>query len=72
MRAGFWFGNLKEKDRWENLDDHGGNTETNLRRTGWSGVGRINLAQNGDKCRALVNTLTFRRLMSTVVDVPHR
>jgi hypothetical protein len=33
------------------------NTKIDLRRTGWSGVGRINLAQNGDKCRAHVNTL---------------
>jgi hypothetical protein len=35
---------------WENI-------QMDLQRIGWSGLGRIHLVQNRDKCRALVNTL---------------
>jgi hypothetical protein len=38
------------------------NIKIDLRRTGWSGVGRINLAQNGDTCWAHVNTLKNLRV----------
>jgi hypothetical protein len=36
---------------WEN------NTKTDLREIGWGGMDWIHLGQDGDHCRALVNTV---------------
>jgi hypothetical protein len=45
----------RPRRRWEN------NIKMDLRETKWSGMGRIDLAQDRDKWRALVNTvMNFR------------
>jgi len=52
---GFWSGKFKQKGPLRRSRRPWGNINIDLRRTGWSGVGRINLAQNGDKCRVPLN-----------------
>ena len=56
MKARFWFANLKKKCCLEE------NIKIDLRRTGRSDVGRINLAQNADKCRAVAKTVMNLRV----------
>ena len=53
--TGFWWGNLRELGRltcrWEN------NIKTGLQRVGFGGMVWTELAQDRDKCRALVNAV---------------
>ena len=55
--TGFWSGNLKErpKSRWED------NTNMDFQEVGWRGMDWIDLAQDRDRCQALVHAiLNFR------------
>lgn len=59
--AGFWFENLKE---WNRLEDKGveGKTLKQLIKKQDGGWDWIALAQNGDRWRALENTVIKRRV----------
>jgi hypothetical protein len=63
MRIGYWLGKLEEKGtigrprrRWVD------NTKMDLREIEWHGRDWIELAQNGDQWRALVNTVMNLRV----------
>jgi hypothetical protein len=48
------------RHRWEN------NIKTDLREVGWSGMNWIDLAQDRDQWRALVNTVVSLRVLQNV------
>jgi hypothetical protein len=61
MHIGYWWESQKERDplgrprrRWVD------NIKMDLREIGWDGVDWIELAQNRDQWRALVNTVNLR------------
>jgi hypothetical protein len=45
MHIGYWWESQKERDHWEDQD------------VGWDGVDWIDIAQDRDQWRALVNTV---------------
>jgi hypothetical protein len=57
MHIGYWLESQKERDHWED-QDVGGWTILKwiLREIGWHGMDWIDLAQDMDQWRALVNT----------------
>jgi hypothetical protein len=57
MRTGFWKRNLKVRDYWQILCRWEGYIEMYLKENGKEGAGWINLAQDGNKWRPLVNTI---------------
>jgi hypothetical protein len=58
MHIGDWWESQKERDRWE--DQY--NIKMNLREIGWDGVDWMDMAQDKDQCRALVNTVLNLRV----------
>jgi hypothetical protein len=46
----------RPRRRWED------NNKTDLREVGWGGMDWINLAQDGDRWRAVVNTVMNRQI----------
>jgi hypothetical protein len=58
MHVGYWWESRKEGDHWED-QDVGGWTILKwiLREIGWDGMDWIDLAQDRDQWRALVNTV---------------
>jgi hypothetical protein len=52
MRVGYWWESQKERSHYEVQD----NIKMDLREIGWDGMDWIDLAQDRDQCRALVNT----------------
>ena len=78
VHTGFWWENLRETDhsedrgfRWEDnintdLQDRGfkweDNINTDLQDVGWWDMDWINLAQNRDRGRAVVITVTYFRV----------
>jgi hypothetical protein len=63
MHIGYWWESQKERDHQED-QDVGGWTILKwiLRETGWDGMDWIDLAQDRDQCRALVNTVMNLRV----------
>jgi hypothetical protein len=59
VHAGFWWGNLSERDHLEDLgvDGGGGNVKMDLQEVGWRDMDWIDLAPNRDKWRAVVYTV---------------
>ena len=56
--AGFWWGNLRERDHLEDLDADGNNIKMHLQEIGWGeGTHWIDPAQDRDKWRSLVNAV---------------
>jgi hypothetical protein len=55
MHIGFWWESRKERDHWEDLDI--GGRIIFLRKIGWGGMYWIDLAQERDQWKALVNTV---------------
>jgi hypothetical protein len=58
----FWWGNMRQRDplerprrRWENIQMH-------LQEMGWGSADWIDLAQDRDRWRALVNAVTNLRV----------
>jgi hypothetical protein len=49
MHVGYWWESQKERDHWEH------NIKIDLREIGWDGVNWIDVAQDRDQSRALVN-----------------
>ena len=63
MYSGFWWGNLKERG---NLGDPGvnrrNNTKMDLQEVGFGGIDWIELAQDRDRWRSLVNAVMNNRV----------
>jgi hypothetical protein len=60
MHIGYWWESQMERDHREDQDVGGRwvvNIKINLREIGWDGVDWIDMAQDRDKWRALVNTV---------------
>jgi hypothetical protein len=55
MHIGYWWKSQKERDHWEDQDVVGWTID--LREVGWDGVDCIDMAQDRDQWRALVNTV---------------
>jgi hypothetical protein len=57
VHTGFWWGDLREgelgrpRHRWED------NIKMDLQEVGWGGMGWIDMAQDRDRWRALVNAV---------------
>jgi hypothetical protein len=63
MHIGYWWESQKERDHWEDQDVGGwAILKWILREIGWDGVDRIELAQDRDQWRALVNAAMNLRL----------
>jgi hypothetical protein len=54
MHVGYWWENRKERDHWE---DQGVGGWVDLREIGWDGMDWVDVAQDRDQWRALVNTV---------------
>jgi hypothetical protein len=55
---GYWWGSQKVRDHWEDLDVGGWIIlKWILDRIGWDGMDSIDVAQDRDQWRALVNTV---------------
>jgi hypothetical protein len=60
MHIGYWWESQKLRDHWE--DQAVGVwkiIKMDLREIGWNGMDWIDLAQDRDQCRALLNTLMY-------------
>jgi hypothetical protein len=59
MHIGYWWESQKERDHQEDQDVGGwvDNIKMDLREIGWGGMDWIDLAQDRDQWRALVNTV---------------
>jgi hypothetical protein len=58
MHIGYWWEIQKERDHWEHQDVSGvDNVKMDLREIEWDGMDWIDLAQDRDQWRALVNTV---------------
>jgi hypothetical protein len=63
MHIGYWWEIQKEGDHWEDQDVGGvDNIKMDLREIGWDGMDWINLAEDRDQWRALVNAVINLRL----------
>jgi hypothetical protein len=60
IRVVYWWESPKEGDHWEDKAVDGWKIKMDLRDIGWDGMDWIDLAQNRDRWRALVNTLKLR------------
>jgi hypothetical protein len=58
MHIGYWWESQKVRDHWEDLD----NIKMDLREIGCNGMDWIDLAQDRDQWRALVNTVMNLRV----------
>jgi hypothetical protein len=57
MHIGYWWETQREKDHWGPRHRWVDNIKMDLRETGWDGMDWIDLAQERDRWRALVNTV---------------
>jgi hypothetical protein len=63
IHIGYWWGSQKERDHWEDLRRRWvDNIKIDLREIGWDGMDCIDLAQDRDQWRALVNTVMKLRV----------
>jgi hypothetical protein len=57
MYVGFWWESKKERDHWEYLDGGGRVILKWIREIRWGGMDWIDLAQDRDQWRTVVNTV---------------
>jgi hypothetical protein len=58
MHIGYWWEKQKERDQWEDQDVGGWTILKRIsREIGWDGIDWIDLPQDRDRWRALVNTV---------------
>jgi hypothetical protein len=62
MHIGYCWEIHKERDHWEDQDVGGGNIKMDLEEIEWGGMDWIDLTQDRDKWRALVNTVINLRV----------
>jgi hypothetical protein len=64
MQIGYWWEIQKGRDHWEDQDVRRwvDNIKMDLREIGWDGMDWIDLAQDRDQWRALVNTARSLRV----------
>jgi hypothetical protein len=63
MHTGYWWDSQKERDNWEDQDAGGWTISKWMRdRMGWSEVDWLDMAQDRDQWRALVNTILNLRV----------
>jgi hypothetical protein len=62
MPVGCWWGSQKERDHWEDQDVDGWTIKMDLREIVWDDVDWIDMAQDRDHSRALVNTVLNLRV----------
>jgi hypothetical protein len=63
MHIGYWSESQTERDHWEHLDVGGWTIlKWILREIGWDGMDWIDLAQDRDQWRALLNTVMNLRV----------
>jgi hypothetical protein len=60
--TGFWWGDLSEGDHLEDLGVDGKIIKMGLQELGWRGKDWIDLAQDSDRWRALVNAVMNHRV----------
>jgi hypothetical protein len=67
MHIGYWWESQKVTDHWEDQDVGGwvGNIKMDLREIEWDGMNWIDLTQDRDQWRALVNTFGFHKMPGT-------
>jgi hypothetical protein len=58
MHIGYWWESQKERDHYEDQD----NIKNDLREIGWDGMDWIDLAQDRDHWRLVVNTVMNLRV----------
>ena len=58
VHIGFWGANLREETTWKAQD----NIKMDLQKVGWWGMDWIDLAQDRDRWRALVNAVIYFRV----------
>jgi hypothetical protein len=61
MHIGYWWESQKERDHWED-QDVGGWTILKWLLMGWDGVGWIELTEDRDQWRGLLNTVMNLRV----------
>jgi hypothetical protein len=63
MHIGYWWESQKVRDHWEDLDGRRwvDNIKMNLREIRWDGMDWIDLSQDRDQWRALVNMMMNHR-----------
>jgi hypothetical protein len=63
MHIGYWWQSQKERDHWEDQDvGEWTILEWILREIRWDGVDWMDVAQDRDQCRALLNTVLNLRV----------
>jgi hypothetical protein len=62
MHIGYWWESQMERDHWEDQDVCRRTILKWILERGWDDVDYIDMAQNGDQWRALVNTVMNLRI----------
>jgi hypothetical protein len=60
--TGYWWESQKERDHWEGQDIGGWTISMDLREIGWDGLDWLDMAQDRDQWRDLVNTVLNLRV----------
>jgi hypothetical protein len=63
MYTELWWGNVKEGDRFEDSFSWDDSVKMGLKEIEWEGTNWILLVQDRNKCLAVVNTETNRRVL---------
>jgi hypothetical protein len=62
VHTGFWWEDLREGTIWKTRRRCEDNIKMDLQEVGWGGVGWIDMAQDRDRCRAVVSAVMNLRV----------